>query len=111
MSRGHDLIACLLLAAAASATLLSSSANAAPTPSAAAPAAVVVYVSTDGSLIVNRQPITLDKLVANLRVLSKLNPDQPVILHGDQNSQSILGVLGLCKQANIWNVAFATAGG
>jgi biopolymer transport protein ExbD len=72
---------------------------------------VVVNVKTDGSLVFNHKPITGDELVAKLRELAKLYPDQAVILRGDQNAnyKYIVGVLDLCRQANIWNVAFATA--
>jgi biopolymer transport protein ExbD len=72
---------------------------------------VVVNVKTDGSLIFNRQPISADELVAKLRELAKLYPDQAVILRGDQNTnyKFIVNVLDLCRQADIWNVAFATA--
>ena len=72
---------------------------------------VVVNVKTDGSLVFNRQPISADELVAKLRELAKLYPDQAVILRGDQNAdyKFIVNVLDLCRQANIWNVAFATA--
>ncbi len=72
---------------------------------------VVVNVKTDGSLVFNREPIAPDELVAKLRELAKLYPDQAVILRGDQNAnyKYIVNVLDLCRQANIWNVAFATA--
>lgn len=74
---------------------------------------VVVNVKSDGSIWFNRQPITGEELVAKLKELAKLYPDQAVILRGDQNAkyQSIAGVLDLLRQANIWNIAFATAGG
>ena len=73
---------------------------------------VVVNVKSDGSLVFNRQPITGDDLVAKLRELAILYPDQFVILRGDQNAsyKFIVNVLDLCRRANIWNVAFATAG-
>jgi biopolymer transport protein ExbD len=72
---------------------------------------VVVNVKTDGSLVFNRQAIAPDELVAKLRELAKLYSDQAVILRGDRNVnyQSIVKALDLCRQANIWNVAFATA--
>jgi biopolymer transport protein ExbD len=73
---------------------------------------VVVNVKADGSIVFNRQPISDEELVAKLKELAKLYPDQAVILRGDQNAnyKYIVNVLDLCKQANIWNVAFATAG-
>jgi biopolymer transport protein ExbD len=72
---------------------------------------VVVNVKADGSLIFNRQPISPDELIAKLRELSKLYPDQAVILRGDKKTsyESIANVLDICRQANIWNIAFATA--
>ena len=71
---------------------------------------VVVNVRQDGSIVFNRQPITAPELIAKLRELAKLYPDQAVILRGDQNTayKSIVNVLDICRQANIWNVAFAT---
>jgi biopolymer transport protein ExbD len=72
---------------------------------------VVVNVRMDGSIVFNRQPISGDELIGKLRELAKLYPDQAVILRGDQNAnyKYIVDVLDLCRQANIWNVAFATA--
>jgi len=72
---------------------------------------VVVNVKTDGSIVFNHQPISADELIAKLRELARLYPDQAVILRGDQNAdyKFIVNVLDLCRQANIWNVAFATA--
>jgi len=71
---------------------------------------VVVNVKTDGTIVFNRKPITAEELVDKLRELAKLYPDQAVILRGDQNAnyKYIVNVLDLCRQANIWNVAFAT---
>jgi biopolymer transport protein ExbD len=72
---------------------------------------VVVNVKTDGSIVFNHKPISAEDLVAKLRELAKLYPDQAVILRGDQNAnyKFIVNVLDICRQANIWNVAFATA--
>jgi len=74
---------------------------------------VVVNVRTDGTIVFNHQPITPEELVAKLQSLAKLFPDQAVILRGDQNAayKSIMNVLDICRQANIWNVAFASATG
>jgi biopolymer transport protein ExbD len=74
---------------------------------------VVVNVKTDGAIYFNRKQITPDELVLKLRDLARLFPDQAVILRGDQNAayKSIMNVLDICRQANIWNVAFASAPG
>lgn len=72
---------------------------------------VVVNVREDGAIIFNRKPITSDELREKLTQLRDLYPDQAVILRGDQNVdyKFIVEVLDICRSANIWNVAFATA--
>jgi len=72
---------------------------------------VVVNVKADGSIMMNRKQFTPEALRAKLGELSKLYPDQAVILRGDQrtNYKFIVDVLDICRNANIWNVAFATA--
>ena len=71
---------------------------------------VVVNVKADGSIVFNRKVISPADLLAKLKDLARLYPDQAVILRGDQNAnyKYIVDVLDLCRQANIWNVAFAT---
>jgi len=72
---------------------------------------VVINVRADGTIVFNRKPISAKDLRDKLDQLSKLFPDQAVILRGDQKTdyKSIVDVLDICRMANIWNVAFATA--
>ena len=72
---------------------------------------VVVNVKADGTIVMNRKAFSPDALRAKLKDLSKLYPDQAVILRGDQrtNYKYIVDVLDICRSANIWNVAFATS--
>ena len=72
---------------------------------------VVVNVKSDGSLVFNRQPITEGELQKKLADLARLYPDQAVILRGDDHADygHIAKVLDICRGANIWNIAFATA--
>lgn len=71
---------------------------------------VVVNVKADGSIVFNRKTISGAELQEKLAQLSKLYPDQAVILRGDQrvDYKHIVDVLDVCRAANIWNVAFAT---
>jgi len=71
---------------------------------------VVVNVKTDGTIVFNHQPISGDERLSKLGKLASLFPDQAVIVRGDQNAkyEFIVDVLDICRQANIWNVAFAT---
>jgi biopolymer transport protein ExbD len=71
---------------------------------------VVINIKADGTIIVNRQPKTLTELLELLKKLSQLYPDQAAIVRGDQGVEykHIVEVLDICRQADIWNVAFAT---
>jgi biopolymer transport protein ExbD len=45
-----------------------------------------------------------------LKSLAALYPDYAIILRGDQKAkwEDIVRILDLCRDAKIWNVAFAT---
>jgi biopolymer transport protein ExbD len=72
---------------------------------------VVVNVRADGTIVLNHKTLSPQELRDKLDQLSKLFPDQAIILRGDQKAdyKSIVDVLDICRMANIWNVAFATA--
>jgi biopolymer transport protein ExbD len=71
---------------------------------------VVINVKSDGTIVVNRQAKTGPELLEQLKKLSQLYPDQAVIVRGDEavDYKHIVEVLDICRQADIWNVAFAT---
>ena len=71
---------------------------------------VVINIAANGTVIVNRQQKNSQELLDQLKRLSQLYPDQAVIVRGDQavDYKHIVDVLDICRQANIWNVAFAT---
>ncbi|MBV9998212.1 MAG: biopolymer transporter ExbD [Verrucomicrobia bacterium] len=71
---------------------------------------VVINIRADGTIVVNRQPKTGPQLLQQLKKLAQLYPDQAVIVRGDENVnyKHIVEVLDICRQADIWNVAFAT---
>jgi len=75
------------------------------------PQQTVLNIRKDGSVIMNRKPLTLDDLRKKLTALSELYPDYAIILRGDKelSYESLMAVMDICRQANIWNVAFATA--
>jgi biopolymer transport protein ExbD len=70
----------------------------------------VLNVKEDGSVVWNRKPTSLEELGARLRQLANLYPDYAIILRGDERAdyKHIVNVLDVCREANIWNVAFAT---
>jgi biopolymer transport protein ExbD len=72
---------------------------------------VVVNVKADGNVVVNRRTLTSAELTDLLKNLVQLNSEQAVIIRGDESGayKNIIGVLNICTDAGITNVAFATA--
>jgi biopolymer transport protein ExbD len=72
---------------------------------------VVVNVRADGNVVVNRRTLTGAELTDLLKSLIQLNSEQAVIIRGDEAGayKNIIGVLNICTEAGITNVAFATA--
>ncbi|MEO7168137.1 MAG: biopolymer transporter ExbD [Spartobacteria bacterium] len=72
---------------------------------------VIVNVKSDGAVVVNRRTLSEVDLTTMLQGLVKLNPDQAVVIRGDETGayKHIVGVLNICSQAGVSNVAFATA--
>jgi biopolymer transport protein ExbD len=71
---------------------------------------VVINVKANGTIVVNRQQKNAQELLDQLKKLAQLYPDQAVIVRGDEavDYKHIVEVLDICRQADIWNVAFAT---
>ena len=72
---------------------------------------VVVNVKADGNVVVNRRTLSPAELTDLLKNLVQLNPEQAVIIRGDEAGayKNIIGVLNIATDAGITNVAFATA--
>ena len=71
----------------------------------------IINVRKNGTVVMNRKELTLEDLRARLSQLCVLYPDSPIILRGDKQLpyENLMAVMDICRQANIWNVAFATA--
>jgi biopolymer transport protein ExbD len=72
---------------------------------------VVVNVKADGNVVVNRRTLTGPELSDLLKNLVQLNAEQAVVIRGDEAGayKNIVGVLNICSEAGVTNVAFATA--
>lgn len=72
---------------------------------------VVVNVKADGNVVVNRRTLSTTELSGMLKNLVQLYPDQAVVIRGDETGayKNIVGVLNICSEAGVTNVAFATA--
>jgi biopolymer transport protein ExbD len=72
---------------------------------------VVVNVKADGNVVVNRRILSPEELGELLKNLVQLNPEQAVVIRGDESGayKNVINVLNVCTTAGITNVAFATA--
>ena len=70
----------------------------------------VLNVRPDGTVIWNTKAVPRAELLTRLKELSGLFPDYSIIVRGDEHAEwrRISDVLDACREANIWNVAFAT---
>jgi biopolymer transport protein ExbD len=75
------------------------------------PGDVVINVKSDGNVVVNRRNLNGTELTDLLKGLVKLDPDQAVVIRGDEAGayKNIVEILNICSQAGVSNVAFATA--
>ncbi len=74
------------------------------------PGEVIVNVRADGSTVVNGQVLDDAQLRAMMDRLVQLFPGQPVLLRADKTTayEHVVRVLDTCRQADIWNISFAT---
>jgi biopolymer transport protein ExbD len=72
---------------------------------------VIVNVKSDGNVVVNRRTLSSAELMELLKGLVQLNADQAVVIRGDETGayKNVVGVLNICSEAGVTNVAFATA--
>ena len=72
---------------------------------------MVVNVKADGNVFVNRRTLSGAELGELLKGLIQLNSEQAVVIRGDEAGayKNIIGVLNVCTEAGVTNVAFATA--
>jgi biopolymer transport protein ExbD len=62
-------------------------------------------------VVVNRRTLSSAELSELLKSLVQLNAEQAVVIRGDEAGayKNIVGVLNICTEAGVTNVAFATA--
>ena len=74
------------------------------------PGVVIINVLADGVAVVNGQTLDDAQLRAMMDRLVQLFPGQPVLLRADKTTayEHVVRVLDTCRQADIWNISFAT---
>ena len=77
------------------------------------PAEIIVNVSTAGAMTVNQREFNQPELGTLLQRIAKHYPGQPVLIRADRRTayEHVVGVLDLCRGADIWNISFATSAG
>ena len=74
------------------------------------PGEVIINVRADGTTVVNGQVLDAAGLRSMMARLVELFPGQPVLLRADKTTayEHVVRVLDTCRQADLWNISFAT---
>ena len=74
------------------------------------PGEIIINILRNGDTVVNGRTLDAAALAGMLQRLADMFPGQPVLLRGDKAAayEHVIGVLDLCRQADIWNISFAT---
>jgi biopolymer transport protein ExbD len=74
------------------------------------PGEIILNIMKNGATVVNGRTLSDPELASLLRRLVELFPGQPVLLRADKQTdyEHVIKVLDFCRQADIWNVSFAT---
>lgn len=75
------------------------------------PGEVILNVRANGEVVVHNQVLDDDALGDMLRRLAEVFPGQAIVLRADRDTPygEVIRVLDHCRQADIWNLSFATA--
>ena len=71
---------------------------------------VIVNIRADGEVVMNGRVLGEEELRATMERLVSLHPGHPVLIRADRKTpyERVIRVLDLCRQADIWNISFAT---
>lgn len=74
------------------------------------PGEIIVNLDAEGRMYVNNVEISIERLKGLLAQVAETFGDQPIIIRADAKTrhEAVIGVLDVCRQVDIWNVAFAT---
>ncbi|MBW7907635.1 MAG: biopolymer transporter ExbD [Kiritimatiellae bacterium] len=74
------------------------------------PGEIIVNILASGEVIVNGRSLDSEQLGSMLSRVVTLFPGQPVLIRADKTTayEHVIRVLDLCRQADIWNISFAT---
>jgi biopolymer transport protein ExbD len=80
------------------------------TVSTASAGKIVINITRQGKFIVNDQQVDAEGLEAILKKVSKLFPNQQVLVRADELTyhKFVIQALDACMRSNIWDVSFST---
>lgn len=75
------------------------------------PGEIIINITKEGAVLVNKQVLDDPGLRNVLTRIVKMFPGQPVLIRADKGTPygHVIKVLDLCRQVDIWNIAFATS--
>lgn len=84
--------------------------KASDTPSLSKPKTVAITIANDGKIFLDAVPVTLDELSTRLQQKKAQNPDFPVVVRGDGDTQyrNVVDVLALLQQLDITQLGLVT---
>lgn len=74
------------------------------------PGEIIINLDKDGEIVINGVVTAPNRLKNLLAHVAKRFREQPVIIRADADTphREVVKVLDICRQVDIWNVAFAT---
>jgi biopolymer transport protein ExbD len=77
------------------------------------PGEIIINIDSEGRIFVNDFQVSQDRLMSLLGKVAETFRDQPVIIRADRDSRhkDVMAVLDICRQVDVWNVAFAALPG
>ena len=84
--------------------------KAADAPSLAKPKTVAITIAPDGKIFLDAVPVSLDELSTRLQQKKAQNPDLPVVVRGDGETQyrNVIDVLALLQRLDITQLGLVT---
>ena len=75
------------------------------------PGEIIINVLDTGDFVVNRRTLDPEGLHRLLEDIVRLFPGQPVLIRADRRTayEHVVRVLDMCREADIWNISFATS--
>lgn len=75
------------------------------------PGEIIINVGRDGRVTINQREHTRNELQDRLTRLARAFPGQSVVIRADKETRydDVIGVIDLCRLADIWNISFATS--